>query len=80
MASRTADGKHTKRFIVLKKSESDDKFVRSISVPQYFETKELAQAAIDPPADAITDRAVGREIAGARKRSRRHVRCLAGKQ
>ncbi len=47
MASRTADGKHTKRFIVLKKSESDDKFVRSISVPQYFETKELAQAAID---------------------------------
>ena len=48
MTSRTADGKHTKRFIVLKKSESngDTEFVRSINIPEYFETKELAQAAI----------------------------------
>ena len=46
MTSRTADGKHTKRFIVLKKNESNEKFIRSVIIPEYFETKELAQAAI----------------------------------
>ena len=49
MASRTPEGKHTKRFIVLKKSESngDTAFTRSYNVPGFFETRELAQAAID---------------------------------
>lgn len=49
MTSRTPEGKHTKRFIVLKKSESngDTTFVRSINIPEAFETKELAQAAIE---------------------------------
>jgi hypothetical protein len=45
--SRTADGKHTKRFIVLKKNSDDVKFVRSFSIPGFFETRELAQAQID---------------------------------
>ena len=41
MTSRTADGKHTKRFIVLKKSSNngDTKFVRSINIPEYFLTR-----------------------------------------
>ena len=48
MASRTADGKHTKRFIVLKKEEGADvDYVRSYSIPEHFETKELAQVAIE---------------------------------
>jgi hypothetical protein len=47
MASRTAEGKHVTRFIILKKNGSDEKFVRSLSVPGYFETRELAQAAAD---------------------------------
>jgi hypothetical protein len=49
MASRTAEGKHTTRFIVLKKSvlNGDQQFVRSLTIPEAFETKELAQAAID---------------------------------
>ena len=48
MASRTPEGKHTTRFIVLKKSENngDTKFVRSVNIPEYFDTKELALAAI----------------------------------
>ena len=48
MASRTAEGKHTKRFIVLKKSSNngDEKFVRSINIPEFFETRELALAAV----------------------------------
>lgn len=46
MTSRTADGKHTKRFIVLKKREVDEKFFRSVNIPEYFETKEQAQEAI----------------------------------
>jgi hypothetical protein len=53
MASRTPEGKHTTRFIVLKKSENkgDTKFVRSINIPEYFETKQLAL-------DAIAERGV----------------------
>ena len=48
MASRTPEGKHVTRFIVLKKKDGlDEKFVRSLSVPGYFETRELAQAAAD---------------------------------
>jgi hypothetical protein len=45
--SRTAEGKHTKRFIVLKKGTSDTDFTRSVSLPGFYGTRELAQAAID---------------------------------
>ena len=44
--SRTADGKHTKRFIILRKGSCDEKFTRSIAFPYFYETKELAQSAI----------------------------------
>jgi septal ring-binding cell division protein DamX len=49
MLSRTPEGKHTKRFIVLKKSESngDTKYVRSVVVSGFFPTKEEAQAAVE---------------------------------
>ena len=49
MQSRTAEGKHTKRFIVLKKSvlNGDEKYIRSVNIPEYFETKELALVAIE---------------------------------
>ena len=49
MQSRTPEGKHTTRFIVLKKSgtNGDTTFVRSTNIPEAFETKELAQAAIE---------------------------------
>jgi hypothetical protein len=46
MASRTADGKHTKRFIILKKGLSDLEFTRSYNLSGFYETKERAQAAI----------------------------------
>ena len=47
MASRTPEGKHTKRYIVLKKNDTDEKFVRSYGIPQFFLTREEAQAAVD---------------------------------
>ena len=47
MASRTPEGKHVTRFIVLKKNPADTEFVRSNTVPGHFETRELAQAAAD---------------------------------
>src|ERR1039457_6942385 len=49
MTSRTPEGKHVTRFIVLKKSANmgDSKFIRSINIPEAFETKEAAQTAID---------------------------------
>ena len=49
MASRTPEGKHVTRFIVLKKSANmgDTKFIRSLNIPEAFETKEAAQTAID---------------------------------
>ena len=46
MASRTAEGKHVTRFIVLKKSIRDVGFVRSANIPEFFLTREEAQAAI----------------------------------
>ena len=46
MASRTAEGKHVTRFIVLKKNSEDTKFVRSFNIPEFFETRELALAAV----------------------------------
>jgi hypothetical protein len=46
MTSRTAEGKHTKRFIVLKKGASDTSFTRSYNIPEAFATRELAEAAI----------------------------------
>jgi hypothetical protein len=51
MASRTPEGKHVTRFIVLKKNPADTEFVRSNSVPGHFETRELAQAAADGAKD-----------------------------
>ena len=56
MTSRTPEGKHTKRFIVLKKSEGnlDTKFVRSVNIPEAFETKELAQSAIAERRSVVT--------------------------
>jgi hypothetical protein len=49
MTSRTPEGKHTKRFIVLKKSLSngDTKFVRSLVIPEFFAARELALAAVE---------------------------------
>ena len=49
MQSRTAAGKYTKRYIVLKKSKGngDTTFVRSVNVPGFYPTKELAQAAVE---------------------------------
>lgn len=47
MKSRTEDGKHTKRFIILKKNVNDAQFVRSFNIPEFFATREAAQAAID---------------------------------
>ncbi len=47
MTSRTPEGKHTARFIVLNKNSEDTQFVRSYSIPGFFETRELAQAEID---------------------------------
>jgi hypothetical protein len=47
MASRTPEGKHVTRFIVLKKNSTDTKFIRSFNSPGHFETRELAQAAAD---------------------------------
>jgi hypothetical protein len=51
MASRTPEGKHVTRFIVLKKNSEDTKFVRSYTAPGHFETRELAQAAADEAKD-----------------------------
>jgi hypothetical protein len=48
MVSRTPEGKHVTRFIVLKKSSNrgDEKFVRSYNIPEFFATRELALAAV----------------------------------
>ena len=48
MTSRTPEGKHVTRFIVLKKSSNngDTKFVRSIKIPEFFLTREAAHTAI----------------------------------
>jgi hypothetical protein len=46
MQSRTPEGKHTKRYIVLEKN-SDGKFVRSTLIPNFFETKEGAVAVVN---------------------------------
>lgn len=44
MNSRTADGKHTARFIVLIKTMAG--YERSFSIPEYFPTRDAAQTAI----------------------------------
>jgi hypothetical protein len=46
MASRTPEGKHTKRYIVLKKNGTDTKFVRSYSIPGFFATRDEALAVV----------------------------------
>ena len=46
MASRTAEGKHTTRFIVLTKGYAGLAWTRSISMPGFYATKEEAQNAI----------------------------------
>lgn len=53
--SRTAEGKHTTRFIILRKNASDTTFTRSVSLPGFYATKELAQAAIDATASNYPD-------------------------
>jgi hypothetical protein len=47
MNSRTPEGKHTTRFIVLKKGGTDEKFVRSNVIREPFPTREAAQEAIN---------------------------------
>jgi len=48
--SRTAEGKHTKRFIIEVQSSSTGKWHRSVNdgLTGYFATREEALAAIDP--------------------------------
>jgi hypothetical protein len=46
MASRTPEGKHTKRFIVLERNEKG-KFVRSALIPAFYETKDTARFDVD---------------------------------
>ena len=46
MLSRTPKGKHTKRFIVLKKALGDEKFTRAFSLPGFYLTKEEALQAV----------------------------------
>ena len=46
MASRTAEGKHTTRFIILTKGYEGLVWTRSISMPGFYATKEEAQNAI----------------------------------
>jgi hypothetical protein len=50
MQSRTAEGKHTKRFIVLVQDTETKKWERSINdgLTEAFATREEALAAIDP--------------------------------
>jgi len=50
MASRTPEGKHTKRFIIEYYSEVNQKWVRSHNEghPKPFATREVAQAAFTP--------------------------------
>lgn len=55
MTSRTPEGKHTKRFIILKKNSQETKFVRSTSIPEAFPTREEAQAAIDSRGSELVD-------------------------
>jgi hypothetical protein len=52
MQSRTPEGKHTKRFIVLRKSLIDGKYERSVNIPEFFPTREEAQAAVAQRGDA----------------------------
>jgi hypothetical protein len=56
MASRTLEGKHVTRFIVLKKSENngDAGFVRSVNIPEFFSTREAAQSAIATRRSSVT--------------------------
>ena len=46
MQSRTPEGKHTKRFVVLVKADDGQGYTRSVSIPEFFPTKEDAQAAV----------------------------------
>ena len=54
MASRTADGKHTKSFIIQYKSPYDNKWINSINGGHtgFFLTREAAQAALTPESTA----------------------------
>lgn len=53
MTSRTAEGKHTPRFIILANvgSESESEWMRSLNLglSGFFATRELAQTALDTP-------------------------------
>lgn len=45
MTSRTPEGKHTKRFIVLEKN-AEGKFVRSTNIPKFYESQEAADLSV----------------------------------
>ncbi len=47
MASRTPEGKHVARFIILKKNATDEKFIRAYGLPGFYATREEAQKALD---------------------------------
>lgn len=47
MTSRTPEGKHTKRFIILKRDVYTNSYTRSQNIPEAFPTREEAQTAID---------------------------------
>ena len=46
MASRTPEGKHTPRYIVLKKILGEEKYTRSASLSGYYLTRAGAEAAV----------------------------------
>lgn len=55
MASRTAEGKHTKRFIIMVKSVGDYSRSGNDGLRGFFATKEEAQAALDPQKGLISE-------------------------
>jgi hypothetical protein len=47
MTSRTPEGKHVARFIILKKAQGKEKFVRSMSLPGFYLTRAEAETAVN---------------------------------
>ena len=56
MASRTAEGKHTKRFIIERQLGDESGWTRSGDYPDFYETKESAQAVINGNTNGCTYR------------------------
>lgn len=46
MASRTPEGKHVARFIVLKKAVGEEKYTRSVSLPGFYLNRVEAEQAV----------------------------------